>query len=590
LPAAALAGPNFRAGLDRNNVPAGQNIKVTFTLENGQGSNFRAPSFEGFSVLMGPSTSQSMQIINGQMSRSVSYSYVIRAKEPGTYTIDPARITVDGRELKSNPLRVKVSKGRSGGGQDGGGQSQQQQAEEIIRDNLFIKLHVNKREVWQGEQIFATYKLYMHPQLKVVNLDFPKMPALNGFWAQDVEEITRLNISHENYNGVRYETAPIKKVMLLPQRSGTLTVDPVSIESVVRLRVRSGRRSIFDDPFFNRNYKDFPYSAQSNSVKVRVKPLPEGAPESFNGAVGNLNMEAWLDKTVTTANEPVSFKIKISGNGNMKLVEPLNIELPPDIESYEPKTADNLQVTSSGFRGNLVFEYLLVPRNPGEFRLGPVEFTYFDLKKEEYITLKSEEFILKVAEGKGDGESGMISGVTKEDIKYIGKDIRFIKTDKSAAEKPGDRFFASFGFAALSIAPFLLFVLFIFKRRRDEKLHGNQALLRNKKANKIARKRLTEARKFMQQSEKEKFHEEINRALWGYASDKLGIPFADLNKDTARDALAKYNVSDELTDRLIETIEHCEYARFAPQQAEGELERIYDRAASVITDMEGRLK
>lgn len=584
--------PSFTASINRNNVGVGDNIQVTFNLENGEGSNFRPPSFDGFEVLMGPSTSQSMQIINGAMSRSISYTYVIRPKRQGKLTIDPAYIKAGGKQLRTNSITVNAGEATpETKARQQAEQTQQQQAKDIISQNLFVRVSTNDREVWQGEPVIASYKLYMHPRLNLVRIEQTRMPTLDGFWTQDISGGDQVDYSYENYEGVRYRVASVKKAVLLPQRSGTLKLDPVEFESVVRLQVQSDRRqrSMFDDFFMRRNYKDFPYTVSSNPISIKVKPLPEGAPASFSGGVGDIKMEAWLDKTTTPANEPVSLKIKLSGSGNLQLMEPPMINLPPDIESYEPKIADNLRVSSEGFSGNIIYEYILIPRNPGEFRIDPIEFSYFDLNNKKYITLTSKEFTLSVGEGREGDQGGVISGVSKEDIKYIGKDIRFIHTS-SDIEKNGGRFFASAGFAALGLAPFLIFGLFIYKRSRDERLHGNQALLRNKKANKVARKHLATARKFMPDSEKEKFYEEVSRALWGYTSDKLGIPMSELTKDSARTALTRHNVDEELATELIETIEHCEFARFAPQKEAGEIERIYDRAAKVITELEGRLK
>ena len=300
-------------------------------------------------------------------------------------------------------------------------------------------------------------------------------------------------------------------------------------------------------------------------------------------------MKAWLDKTSCRTNDAVTLKVQISGTGNLKLIEPISMTLPPDIDSYDPKTQDNVSVSASGMNGNKTFEYYLIPRNPGEFKIEPVKFTYFDLNTKRYVTLTSNEFSLRVEKGAGDA-SAVITGLKKEDVKLIGKDILFIKSGNGNFSKSGSGFFGSLLFYFTLISPMFFFIFVFIYNRRKEKLSGNQALLRNKKANSVARKRLTEVRKYLQNNNEEMFYEEISKALWFYLSDKLVIPLAELNKENAKIILEKKKMPEILINKLDETIDYCEYARFAPSSEKLPLQKVYNDAASVITELEGYLK
>jgi hypothetical protein len=584
--------PSLIASISKNPVSEGERFQVTFTL-NAEGQNFKPPDFKGFSVIMGPSQSTSMQIINGKVSQSVSFTYILEAGNMGKYTIGSASIVSNGQKIVSNTIDVTVVKGAAPH-QSQQQKSEDQQAQEIIEPNLYITLSVSKSSVYLGEQVIATYKLFKHPELQLVKIDLPKMPAFNGFWAQDIEDIKQLDYSSEMINGVRFQTAILKKVILLPQQSGNLTVDPIELNTTVRLRVQQKQRSrgffddFFSDPFFG-SYKDFNYSLRSRTAKLSVKALPDNAPVDFKGAVGEMQLKGWLDRTKTKTNEPVALKIQLSGKGNLKLVEPFSLNLPTDIESYEPKVADNLTLSASGYSGNKIFEYLLIPRHAGKFEIEPVIFSYFDLGRHKYVTLTTDKFILDVEKGEG-SESQIVSGVAKEEIQYLGKDIRFIKDPPTSFKQRGSRFYLSTLFFIFGTAPLFLFIAFIIIRKKQIKLNSNQLLLRNRQANKVAKKHLSLAKSYLTNSEKDKFYEELTRALWGYLSDKLSIPLAELTKDTAASVLEKLNVPQESTQKYLSVINDCEFARFAPVEQFDSLDISYKVAEKVIIEMEGNLR
>ncbi|TAH24286.1 MAG: protein BatD [Cytophagales bacterium] len=580
--------PAFTANVSSNTVALEEQFQVSFSL-NSSGKNFQGPSFEDFMVLSGPNQSQSMQFVNGNMSQSISYTYYLQPKNSGTFKIGSASILVNGKTLKTNPINITVSKsGNNKNSSNGKEESLQAQ----LSKNIFIKAVVNKTNPFRGEGIYITYKLYT--RVDIVDLGNMKMPTLDGFWSQDLETSKELKLHLETIEGVQYNVADIKKSILFPQRSGSLTLDKMETEAVVRVRTQRKARSndpfadFFDDPFFGGgNVQDVKYTVSSSPIKINVKALPENAPVSFSGAVGNFSMQAFLDKKTTKANEPITLKVKITGNGNLKLIDPIALQLPPDIESYEPKINDNISVSNDGVKGTRTFEYLLIPRREGQFKITPLEFSYFDLIKKTYINLSSEEFILNVTKGIAESSSSLSSSaIDKSDLALLGKDIRFIQTNSTNIKKKNQNFFGSGLFYTLSILPLIVFIGFIVFNKKQEQEASDLIGTKSKKATKIAKNRLSIAAKSIKQNNYEKAYEEISKALWGYISDKYKIPLAELNKEQAIASLLKGNIKQENIDELISLIDTCEFARYAPSSSIANAKETYQKSIEVISKIE----
>jgi len=590
----------FVASVDRNPVPVGERFTVSFII-NGGGSDFKGPDFKGFTVLGGPNQSQSVQIINGRTTRTFTLSYMLLADKTGTFTIGPASILSDGKMLKTQSLSINVLPESEAQKEQRKQEQEQektlnQQALDILKKNIYVKSSVSKRSVFIGEQITATYKLFIHPELNVMQLSPTKVPSLNGFWNQDLP-IDKLQWKREVVNGVTFNTAVIKQVVLFPQRSGNLVVDPYEFNFTVRMRVQTSQRSrdfwsFFDDSFFSgNNFRDFEYKSSSEPLPIKVSEFTENRPPDFAGAVGDLKMEAFLDKTKTKTGQPVALKVKISGRGNLKLIQPLAINFPPGFEIYDPNISDNIYTTESGMSGSMTFEYLIIPKNAGNFKIEPVKFTYFDLNSKRFKTLQSDEFQIEVEKGDDNYGGAGITGVRKEEVQLIGKDIRYIKTKSSSLNRNKQSFFGSSDYVAMMLAPFLMFGIFfiIWRRKKHESYDLN--LLRNRKATKIAKKRLSLAKSLINdKSNSDKFHEEINKALWGYLSDKLSIPNSELTKDKAKESLLEKGVSEELSSEFLQTLDNAEFARYSPSSNNHKLDEIYGSAVKAITQMEGELK
>jgi hypothetical protein len=588
---AMAQGPSFTASVDRNRLGQGEQMEVTFSLGGTSGGdNFQPPSFNDFAILSGPNQSTSMQIMNGSVSSSVSYSYVLQPKAPGKFTIGPATIEAGGKKLQTQPIIIEVVKGSAQPGQ----QAQQQGGSDVDRqigDNLLLRVKVDKTRVVQGEQITATYKIYTRVNISSYNLT--KGSSLTGFWSEDLDVPKQIQLSTETINGKSYRVGILRKVALYPQRSGTLQIDPMEVVCAVQVQTR--RRSndffnqFFNDPFFG-NVETVNHKVTSEPVSITVAPLPPtNVPAGFDGAVGKFTMEAWLDKRETKTNEAVTLKVKISGRGNLKLLQAPEVKVPPDIERYDPKISDNITHQGDEIAGSRTFEYLLIPRHAGEMKIPSIPFAYYDVEKRAYAASASPLFTLSVAKGT-DIAGGPSSGISKEDVKLLGEDIRFIKSEDLSLRRRGETFAGSPVFFALSVSPLFAFVGFIFFAKRRERVLGDVAGLKNRKARKMAQRRLVEAKKFLHHKKKEQFYAEVSRALWGYIGDKLGIPPSDLSVELVKTALASRGVSEEAIAKLSGAIEECEYARFAPASDSLQMGGVYHQAIGIISKIEDQLR
>jgi len=542
-----------------------------------------------------------MQFINGSMSQSISYTYVIQAVKEGVFKIPPATIESGGKKVQTNALTISVVKGGNNAQQQQGGNQQQQgnnngaNAVQSGGKNVFFKVSVGKSNVYRGEGVLVTYKLYT--KVTLVNYGLNKMPSLEGFFSQEIQLPQQLEFHIENVDGVQYKVAEIKKLVLFAQRTGSLTLDPMEGEVVARMQVKRQQSRdpldqffndpFFNNPFFNNSVQDIPIKLKSEPVKINVKELPDGAPAAFNGAVGKFTMEASLDKKETKAHDAVTLKIKISGKGNLKLLDPPKVDFPPDFETYDPKVTANVNVSATGVSGSKTFEYLVIPRNAGEYKFSVNGFPYFNLDNNKYETAPGSDFVLKV--GKGDETiSQTVSGVSKSDVQFLGKDIRFIKTNPPAFIQRRGTLYESPLFYSLCGAPALLFVLLLVFRKRYEDMQSNVTLLKSRRANKVAMKRLSAAKKSLAANNSEKFLDEMFQALWGFVSDRLQIPVSALSKENVSQALANKNVSAESIALFNQTLDALELARFAKGIAASNQE-IYQKGIDVISKLEGEI-
>jgi len=573
-------------------VAAGEQFRLSFSL-NESGTDLQLPDLSNFDVLMGPSTSQSssIQIINGRTTQSSSFSYtfILRAKKEGKFTIRPASIKVGGKTYESNSLNIQVVKGQPQ--QAASQQGNQQQQDEtptgtISKENLFVRVSVDKTNVSKGEQILATVKLYISQNVPLNGFDEVKLPSYEGFWTKEIEVPTQVSFTREVYNGKIYQVGILKKTILFPQQTGTIRIDPFEITCLVRERVRK-QQGFFDD-FFD-NYRVVKAKVVSDPVAISVKDLPN-QPANYSGAVGNFSFSGSIDKTNVKSNEAVTLKLNISGSGNLTLINPPKLELPQDFEAYEPKTSDKVIASDNGLNGSITFEYLFIPRFAGNFTIPAVQFVFFNPATHQFETRTTEPYNIRVVKGSDDPNSSVVSSFSKEDVKMIGKDIRFIKQNKVELKPKGSSFYGTFEFYFIYIISLIGFAVFYVLNRKKIKESANIALVRNKRANKVALKRLKEASVFLKINHAEKFYEAVIKALWGYLSDKLSIPVADLNREKASVSLLAKGVDPEVVTELLKIIDDCEFARYAPAAFSGTMNEVYDGAVKVMGIFEKQIK
>lgn len=574
------------ASTSRNQVGVGEQFQITYTLK-GAGSNFRAPDMHDFVVLSGPNQSSSMEIINGNMSQSISLSYIIAAQREGKFTIGPAAISSNGKQVNSKSLVIEVVKNPAAQNSRNG----QQAMDGDDNSDLFLRAFVDKSKVYVGEQLVVTFKIYT--KVSIVQNALTKAPVFNGFWSEDiVSPNQQATLRPEVFDGVQYQAAEIKKTVIMPQRAGSLEITEMVMDVVKRVQQRSRSNSFFDQ-FFGGGYQDLRATVKSKPIKIEVMPLPTaGKPLDFNGAVGDFGMECRLSNTNKTlkTNDATNLYITISGKGNLKLIDPFKIKLPPEIEGYDAKINDKISTTITGVSGSRTFDYLLIPRHSGKFQLPPISFSYFDISKKSYVTLNSPDFTLDVEKGAAnETEAGTTVITAKEDVKILGNDIRYIKT-KTNLQKTGNDFFGSSKFYMLLFLPLLLFVAFLLFFKKYTNSLNDTVSRKSKKATQIARKRLALANNYLQQNNYDAFYNELFKSINGYLSDKLNLSAVELTKEKISEVLLAKGTNQEAINFLLLTLNKSEFARFAPVKSTSAMQTDYADTVSTISKIEEELK
>ncbi len=568
-------------------VAVGEQFRLTYTVNTDNVEEFRAGNIpEALEVLMGPSTSSqsSFQMVNGKTSSSssVTFTYIVSANKAGNYTIPAARAKVDGKQMHSNVLHVKVSGSASssqqGRGQRSGNGSGAQASNGHISGNaLFMKVSANKSRVHEQEPILLTYKVYTLVNLTSLT---GKMPDLKSFYTREVPLPQQKSFHIETLNGRPYRTVTWQQYVMFPQTTGKLEIPSLDYEGMVMLENRDV------DPFeafFNggSGYTEVKKVIKAPGLTVTVDPLP-ARPSNFSGGVGTFSLSASLDKDKVKANDPVTLRIVVSGVGNMKLIKQPTIVLPKDFDQYDAKVTDKTKLSTNGIEGNMVYDVLIVPRHQGTYELQPVEFVYFDTKSGSYKTLRSQPFTLKVQKGSGGGSRTYAS----EELQQVNKDIRYIKTGDIRPVTLGDSFFASVAYwivLAVLLGTFVtLFV--VFRQRAIDR--ADIVKMRGKRANKVASRRLRKAAKLMKANNQNEFYDEVLRALWGYVGDKLNIPVAQLSRENISAQLNGRGVTADTIQLFLGALDECEFARYAPGDAHGNMNKVYDAAVEAITSIE----
>jgi len=577
----------LNATVDKNQV--GLNDRFVYTIEvTGTSTSLpkpQFPDFENFSILSGPNTSTNIQFINGAMSASNTYTFYLKPQKEGKFTITASTIDVDAETISSNSIEITVVKGTAKP------QTQQQTPksssdEDLLGENLYLKAFIDKKSVYQNQQILIEYKLYFRVDVRSYNIE--KLPTNTGFWTEEFKLPSQPRVSNEIINGVTYRVATLRKVALFPTRSGELTIEPmtISLDAVVKQRRRS--RSIFDDFFddpFGRTVKT---TVSSQPLKINVKQLPAtGRPPDFDGVVGNYTISLNADKTELKANEAVSLKLTIGGNGNIKLLKAPKINLPADMEIYDPKENTSISRENNLVSGNKIVEYILVPRFKGEYKIEPVYFSYFDPLKSKYTTLKTDPMVLSVLEGDVP-TSGLLAGssLSKQEVELLGQDIRYIK-ENAEFYPSGHLLYKDWLYLISYFIPILgLVIAWRYSVYRNT-LRGNIGLARRKKAGRIASKHLTKAKETLKANDREGFYRSTTQALQGFVSDRLNLQTTDFSIVNVEKDLKNVGVGEEEIKEYLDCLQESDFRRYSGSGSESEeLKTFYERIRKILTKLE----
>ena len=573
-------------------VVSGDQFRLSYTINSQKVRDFRAPSIQGFEVLMGPSrsTQSSTQIINGNVTSTstITFTYILMAGKEGTYKIPGATIVADGDNYTSNSVEIKVlpPDQTSGANNGNSARSSRDQANsgKISNQELFMMATASKTNVYEQEAILLTYKVYTQVNLTGLRGD---VPDLKGFHTQEVELPQQKTFTLEHYNGRNYNTTVWRQFVLFPQQTGKIEIPSVTFEGTVSQRMASS--DPFDAFFNGGNYVNINKNLVTPKLTINVKELPEGKPANFSGGVGEFTLSSSISTQDLKTNDAVTIKLVISGTGNMKLINTPEVAFPQDFEIYDPKVENKFNLTRNGLAGNKVIEYLAIPRHAGTYTIPPIEFSYFDLKSQSYKTLKTDAYTLNVAKGEGNSDQVVANFTSKEDLKVLGQDIRYIKTGETRLAKKDDYFFGSMNYYLWYLIPLVLFITFMVIYRKQAMENANVAKVRTKKANKVATMRMMNAGKLLAEKKSESFYDEVLKALWGYISDKLSMPVSQLSKDNIEEELQKHQVADELIKEFINNLNECEFARYPPGNQDEKMDKIYSSAIDVISKMENSI-
>jgi hypothetical protein len=561
---------------------------------NASAKDLRAPEFDNFEILAGPFTSRSSsyQIVNGKTTSSLtlSFTYTLMPSKVGTFTIPSASIKVDDEKYSSNGLSIKVLPADEDAEPNNPKSSTDNQSgsssESISNDKIFIRTSVSKTNVYEQEPILVTYKLYT--LVDVVGMNNMKFPDFNGFMKQELNQSQNKQKSYENFNGKNFGTVVLYEILLYPQRSGEILIDKANFEAVIRMQNRTQVRSIFDD-FFD-SYVNVNKNLVAPSSRIKVTPLPGNKPASFSGTVGKLSLNSSISENKTKVDEAVTLKIVVSGSGNLKLLKNPEIKFPEGLEVYDPKINNNFKTSANGMSGTRTVEYVIIPRHSGSFVIPASEFSYFDIEDKTYKTLRTSEYILSVDKSDGSTPSVMGSYVAKEDVKQLGNDIRYIETSEFVLSKATMSLFGTLtGWLFFLVPLFIAMILFFILQKRTIE-NSDKLYVRNKRANKVARKRLVLAQKLLSEGKKDQFYDEVLKTIWSYLSDKLSISVALLTKERVESELLNLKVDKVLIDELTGLLNTCEFARYAPNTGKQEMGNLYSDTMNTISKLETLIK
>ncbi len=548
-------------------VQVGEQFKVTYEI-NDRVRDFTPPQFNDFMFI---SSQQGISTINWKTTQQ--FVYIFRASKEGTYTIGPAKAKSGGKTIESNSITIKVTASTKQQPQSSNGASSTPKASSDNGDDVFVRLLLNKSSAYVGEQVTAYVKVYTKLRLSGIDNSF-KGPDFTGFYIQNVDVPDLRSLEPEEIGGVTYYSGVLRKLILIPQTSGEITIPSFEVDVQQDKKVRIGHFTTYQPQNVPLNTK---------AVKVNVKPLPVNKPAGFSGAIGDFTFSATMSPDKVKTNDAVIFNLKVNGTGNIKLIDKVHSELPPTFDVFDPVIKTNM--SESGYSGTKTFEITAIPRHAGEFTIKPFEFVYFNPSSGKYITKKSPSFVLNVEKVVGDSNSVVISNLSRSEVELLESDIRFIKTDTKLFKNEGYLISSVFYYLILIIG-ILIFLLYIIVKREQIKRNADIARTRHKKAKKLAGKRFKQAKMVMEGNKPEAFYDELSKAIWGYVSDKLSIPRSELSVEQAKQKLIDKEIDEEIVNELMSLVENCEFARYAPGSLEDKPAEMLAKASKIVSKIE----
>ena len=576
-------------------VVQGDRFRVAYVVNTSDVSDFKVGEFAGLVELFGPSRSQqsSFSMVNGKTtsSSSVTFTYTLTTDQPGTFRIPAATVTAAGETVQSGSPQIKVLPSGSGGagsgapGQQQGGQPHasrqdrmhtQDIGDRISGKDIFIAVTASKKRVFEQEAVLLTYKLYTLVNVSEMQ---GKMPALDGFHVQELDRQRQPELKMEHHNGKNYGTVVWSQYVVFPQRSGTLTIPEIQFEATV---IQQNRSADPFDIFFGGGtmMQEVRKRVVAPAVTLQVDALPSPKPDGFSGAVGKFTMKSALTPQSLNANDATTLRLTVGGTCNLKLMKAPSVAWPKDFESYDPRSEENTRITAAGSTGQVVYDYIALPRHQGKYELPAAEFIYFDPAERAYKTLRGEAYTIDVAKAKGG--SSATTTYTKEDVELLASDIRYIHTGRAHYQAPDSDFLGSARYWGAYAAMLAVFLAVVAAFRRYAVANADLARRRTRGAGRVASKRLRVAGKLLAAGNANAMYEETMRALWGYLADKLNIPVSELTKDNVRQRLTAKGVASEAIDAYLHAIDDCEFARFAPGDPASMMQRVYEQAAAAI--------
>ena len=580
-----------------NLVAVDEQFNLTFVIEGENAPNsFEWQCSDDFQLVWGPQkgTSTSISIINGKKNKSsqVTYTYVLRPRKAGTFTIPQAVATLKGETVTSDAQSIEVvsedsssARGNQSASSSSSRSSGEEESGNVSGDNLFLRLVVSKTKAVVGEPLTASLKIYQNVNL--ARFEDARFPSFGGFWNQEIQAPSNIEFQREKVGNRIYNTAVLRSWQLIPQQSGDLQIEPAELVCLVNVRAHSSSSGSFFDSFFQDDYRTVRKRVIAPAVTVKVLPLPSGAPASFGGGVGKFHMSAALNRDSLQVHDAASLKIEVAGKGNVALLEAPKVAFPADFEVYDVKVSDTAQ--------GKIFEYPFIPRSYGDFDIGPVEYSFYDIKSGKYETLRSQMMHLKVsrgnaAESQPSAGGQLQQGVIRKDVRDLGSDVRFIATKVPSFSRKGDFFVWSVPFWIAASAILLLSLAFYFCSRKISSRRADVAGTRNRRATKMAVKRLAKAGEYLASNLYSAFYDELHKALLGFVSDKLGMDISEMSKDNIKAALAAKGVPEGLCNDFDGLLDACEYARYAPSGESDALRQHYESALGVISSIDESMK